>query len=179
MVHNPTSKLVVWPLSRSLAATSKIDVSFFSYGYLDVSVHRVPFSLPMYSVMDTYALPYVGSPIRKSAGQWICAPYRSFSQLITSFFGSQCQGIHLVLLLLDHNTNISVQYWIFLSFTIVSRCELLSGFSQQIFSEIVTLHYFFRSCLKSRFVVYLFSWYLIVLFNFQGTPRFDISSSTS
>ena len=32
----------VWPLSLSLAATNKIDVSFSSSGYLDVSVHRVP-----------------------------------------------------------------------------------------------------------------------------------------
>ncbi len=32
----------VWPLPRSLAATYGIDLSFFSSGYLDVSVHRVP-----------------------------------------------------------------------------------------------------------------------------------------
>ena len=32
----------VWPLSLSLAATYKIDFSFSSSGYLDVSVHRVP-----------------------------------------------------------------------------------------------------------------------------------------
>ena len=32
----------VWPLSISLAATLEIDFSFFSSGYLDVSVHRVP-----------------------------------------------------------------------------------------------------------------------------------------
>ena len=44
-VRNPTSKLVVWPLSRSLAATRKIDVSFSSSGYLDVSVPRVTFSM--------------------------------------------------------------------------------------------------------------------------------------
>ena len=43
-VHNPTGKPVVWPLSRSLAATRKIDVSFSSSGYLDVSVPRVTFS---------------------------------------------------------------------------------------------------------------------------------------
>ena len=43
-VHNPDSKLSVWPLSRSLAATKKIDVSFSSSGYLDVSVPRVTFS---------------------------------------------------------------------------------------------------------------------------------------
>ena len=32
----------VWALSLSLAATYKIEFSFFSSGYLDVSVHRVP-----------------------------------------------------------------------------------------------------------------------------------------
>ena len=35
--------IMVWPLSLSLAATYEIDVSFSSSGYLDVSVHRVPF----------------------------------------------------------------------------------------------------------------------------------------
>ena len=33
----------VWPLSISLAATCRIEFSFFSSGYLDVSVPRVPF----------------------------------------------------------------------------------------------------------------------------------------
>ena len=42
-VHNPDSKLSVWPLSRSLAATKEIEFSFSSYCYLDVSVHSVPF----------------------------------------------------------------------------------------------------------------------------------------
>ena len=32
----------VWAHSRSLAATKEVDVSFFSSGYLDVSVPRVP-----------------------------------------------------------------------------------------------------------------------------------------
>ena len=36
------ARIPVWPLSISLAATKGIDVSFFSSGYLDVSVHRVP-----------------------------------------------------------------------------------------------------------------------------------------
>ena len=35
-----------------------------------------------------------GFPIQKSAGHRIFAPHRCLSQLITSFFGSQCQGIH-------------------------------------------------------------------------------------
>ena len=33
----------VWALSISLAATLEITIVFFSSGYLDVSVHRVPF----------------------------------------------------------------------------------------------------------------------------------------
>ena len=37
------ARTTVWPLSISLAATLEIDVSFFSSGYLDVSVPRVPF----------------------------------------------------------------------------------------------------------------------------------------
>ena len=37
------ARTMVWALSRSLAATKEIDVSFSSSGYLDVSVPRVPF----------------------------------------------------------------------------------------------------------------------------------------
>ena len=36
------ARTLVWALPGSLAATSGIDVSFSSSGYLDVSVHRVP-----------------------------------------------------------------------------------------------------------------------------------------
>ena len=37
-----SARTTVWPLSISLAATLEIEFSFFSSGYLDVSVHRVP-----------------------------------------------------------------------------------------------------------------------------------------
>ena len=37
------ARTTVWPLSRSLAATYEIDVSFSSSPYLDVSVQAVPF----------------------------------------------------------------------------------------------------------------------------------------
>ena len=37
------ARTTVWALPISLAATLGIDFSFFSSGYLDVSVHRVPF----------------------------------------------------------------------------------------------------------------------------------------
>ena len=47
----------VWPLSISLAATLEIDVSFSSSGYLDVSVHRVPFHTLWIGVWMTGVLP--------------------------------------------------------------------------------------------------------------------------
>ena len=37
-----SARTLVWPLSRSLAATYEIDFSFFSSPYLDVSVQAVP-----------------------------------------------------------------------------------------------------------------------------------------
>ena len=63
-----------------------------SSGYLDVSVHRVP--LQRYVLALGYLrFAQVGFPIQISPDHWIFAPPRSLSQLITSFIGSQCQGI--------------------------------------------------------------------------------------
>ena len=49
--------IVVWPLSLSLAATHEIDVSLSSSGYLDVSVHRVPFHTLWIGVWMTGVFP--------------------------------------------------------------------------------------------------------------------------
>ena len=38
-----------------------------------------------------------GFPIRTSTGQSLFPAHRGFSQVVTSFFGSWCQGIHLML----------------------------------------------------------------------------------
>ena len=51
----------------------------------------------MNSSYDTWALPHVDCSIRTSTDQSLLATPRSFSQLATSFIGSQCQGIHLKL----------------------------------------------------------------------------------
>ena len=90
--------LPVWPLTVSLATTKVIEFSFFSSGYLDVSLPRVPSYEPMDSVHGDWALPQPGSPIRRSPDQSPCAAPRSFSQLIASFIGNQCHGIHPALL---------------------------------------------------------------------------------
>ena len=50
-----------------------------------------PGSPPGFSWMEGSLPP--GCPIRTSAGQWVFAPRRGFSQLVTSFFASESQGI--------------------------------------------------------------------------------------
>lgn len=47
--------------------------------------------------LKAHGLTREGCPIQISAGRWMLAPYRGFSQLATSFFGIQRQGIPLVL----------------------------------------------------------------------------------
>ena len=86
---------LVWPLPRSLATTYGISVDVFSSPYLDVSVQAVPSIYLFCSVYGTWTLLHVGFPIRKSADQSVFATPRSLSQLVASFFGSQCQGIPL------------------------------------------------------------------------------------
>ena len=85
---------LVWPLPFSLATTKEIEFSFFSSGYLDVSLPRVPSYEPMDSVHGDRALPRPGSPIRIPWDQSLLAAPPGFSQLIASFVGNQCPGIH-------------------------------------------------------------------------------------
>ena len=48
---------LVWALPLSLAATYRIDFSFFSWGYLDVSVPPVSLPYTIDSYMDTWIFP--------------------------------------------------------------------------------------------------------------------------
>ena len=91
-------RLTVWPLSSSLATTKEIEFSFFSSGYLDVSLPRVPSYETMDSSHGDRALPRPGSPIRKFEDQCLLATPLDLSQLIASFVGNQCLGIHPALL---------------------------------------------------------------------------------
>ena len=74
----------VWAGALSLATTRAITFVFSSSGYLDVSVPRV--RLPHRGMEES---PPPGCPIRKSAGQWVFAPLRGLSQLVTSFVASE------------------------------------------------------------------------------------------
>ena len=73
----------VWPLPRSLAATWRIDVSFSSWGYLDVSVHPVSFcTLWIHVQMRTHCsarVPPFGN-LRVIGYLLLTAAYRSLSR---------------------------------------------------------------------------------------------------
>ena len=78
---------MVWPLSRSLAATYEIDVSFSSSPYLDVSVQAVPFHTLWIGVWMTGVLP-AGFPHSDIHGSkiicispWLFAAYHVFLRL--------------------------------------------------------------------------------------------------
>ena len=73
------ARTLVWALPVSLAATPGIDVSFSSSGYLDVSVHRVPFHTLWIGVWMTGVLPagFPHSDIRGSLN--ICFSPRLFA----------------------------------------------------------------------------------------------------
>ncbi len=85
----------VWPLPVSLATTSGISVDFSSSPYLDVSVQAVP---PVYLWIQYTVTGHDSSRIAPFGHprilRLLTAP-RGFSQLVASFFGSQCQGIPL------------------------------------------------------------------------------------
>ena len=60
IIQSATPKILlslVWPFSLSLAATKKIDVSFYSSAYLDVSVQRVSLRTTMDSLHGDWVLP--------------------------------------------------------------------------------------------------------------------------
>ena len=75
--------MTVWALPRSLAATWGISVDSFSSGYLDVSVHRVPF------LLEDDSTPAAGFPHSEICGSMVTctspqliAAYRVLLRLI-------------------------------------------------------------------------------------------------
>ena len=77
---------------RSLATTSGVSFDFLSSGYLDVSIPQVRFVTLCIQVKIT--LKVLGCPIQTFPDQSLFSAPRNFSQSITSFIASYCQGIH-------------------------------------------------------------------------------------
>ena len=79
-----SARTTVWALTISLAATFAITVVFFSSGYLDVSVHRVPPLYVMYWRTDTWSSSKWVSPFRHlRIIEYVLLPaaFRSLSRL--------------------------------------------------------------------------------------------------
>ena len=96
----------VWPLSLSLAATHKIDVSFSSSPYLDVSVQAVPHHTLCIGVWLTGVCP-AGFPHSDIHGSlvictfpWLFAAYHVFLRLLVPRH-PPCALYCLISLLLD------------------------------------------------------------------------------
>ena len=68
-------------------------IDFFSSGYLDVSVRRVRFTLPIYSGADNRRSAYWVSPFGNPRVKVCLTTHRGLSQPTTSFIASCRQGI--------------------------------------------------------------------------------------
>ena len=92
VLQPPSLAVGVWAPPRSLTATDGISYDVFSSGYLDVSVHRVPF-LTLRQDIPNYI--GTGCPIQKPT---TITPAKGLIVDIvlkhTSFFGSNYLGIH-------------------------------------------------------------------------------------
>ena len=83
-----SARTPVWALSISLAATLEITVVFFSSGYLDVSVHRVPpvYLWIQYTVHEGSSCGFPHSDIHGSlvicTSPWLFAAYHVFLRLL-------------------------------------------------------------------------------------------------
>ena len=87
-VRNPTTLQgktpEVWASPLSLAATDGIDFSFYSTGYLDVSVRQVSLHASMYSTQEQFRNPGINARLSTSPG---------FSQTSTPFIAFRYQDI--------------------------------------------------------------------------------------
>ena len=125
------ARTTVWPLSISLAATLEIDVSFSSSGYLDVSVHRVPFHTLWIGVWMTGVLP-AGFPHSDICGsKIICispqlfAAYHVFLRLLVPRHPPALflldYSILVIIALITFVTNFwSVTYYSLKNFTVIT-----------------------------------------------------------
>ena len=83
-----SARTLVWALPISLAATLEIEVSFFSSGYLDVSVHRVPsvWLWIHHTVTEVFSAGFPHSEIHGSkvicTYPWLIAAYHVFLRLL-------------------------------------------------------------------------------------------------
>ena len=107
----------------------------------------------MYSCSDTHILIWVRSRIRISTALRLFATPRGFSQLVTSFFGAWCQGIHRTLFF---RLVIHTYRYVFLP-------EIKKLSFQSLFSFFLQDIYFDTSFFTRRFRMFYVLCFLLVL----------------
>ena len=124
-----------------------------------------------------HGVSHASSLIRKSPDLWLCAPTRSLSQLITSFIGSWCQGIHhapfvawpfaCLLIPITASTAIFVcsRTEVLLTAQIFCLLVLESTKLRKYFSILVNLIYFRHICFNQYHKEYLFLACCIYIYN--------------
>ena len=122
-----SARTPVWALPRSLAATYGIDVSFSSSGYLDVSVHRVPSSHPIYSDVGDRSLSCRVSPFRyPRINRYLLLPvaFRSLSRL-SSALSAKASTLRSFLLHLSSHNETNSDSLRLITFVIVSLIQYI------------------------------------------------------
>jgi hypothetical protein len=90
-----SARTLVWAPLRSLAATSRISIDFFSGRYLDVSVPYVGHSTTTLLMEDFYSFHCKGLPHSEISGSKLDYQLpEAYRRLTASFIASYCQGIH-------------------------------------------------------------------------------------
>ena len=116
----------------------------------------------MDSVIDLIYCYIRGFPIRISVGRRIFAPNHGFSQLITSFVGSQCQGIRLVLFLawpLCLNLLLELFEIVFLNCFSYPNFSHLLALAVYFFYSVFKVHSWLRqACQKHAVFLHIASW---------------------
>ena len=143
-----SARTPVWPLSISLAATLEIDVSFSSSGYLDVSVHRVPFHTLWIGVWMTGVRP-AGFPHSDICGSMdICsspqlfAAYHVFHRLSVPRH-PPCALLRLTFICIALHTRALIRYFVLSTDLSVFCLLFITKTDCQLFGYLGCLNFYF------------------------------------
>ena len=157
---------MIWALPISLATTFGIDIFFLFLRVIRCFSSPGSLHIPIDSVYDTMTLLIVSSLIRISADRGLFAAPRSFSQLVTSFFGAMYLGIHLYalcsLIFILNNVSVTPSNFtlLFLDYTrllfsVFSSYAFLIAFLRINLNSkkiLISLSLFFALCLNVLFI---------------------------
>ena len=138
----------VWALSISLAATFEITVVFFSSGYLDVSVHRVPEHTLWIHVCTTkvFLAGFPHSEIHGSglicSSPWLFAAYHVFHRLSVPRH-PPCALLRLTFICIALHTRALIRYFVLSTDLSVFCLLFITKTDCQLFGYLGCLNFYF------------------------------------